>query len=146
VPDDIYDDYRTVIRYGPVEAIGVSVSKTWDMSIFLVKMVGRMITGEASVKNLSGPISIAQTAGKSASYGFAYFVKFLALVSISLGVLNLLPIPVLDGGHLFFFLIEAIKGSPLSEQAQLQGQKIGMILLLALMALAFYVDIARLLG
>jgi len=146
VPDDLYDDYRTVIRYGPVEAIGVSVSKTWDMSIFLVKMVGRMITGQASVKNLSGPISIAQTAGKSASYGFAYFVKFLALVSISLGVLNLLPIPVLDGGHLFFFLIEAIKGGPLSEQAQLQGQKIGMILLLALMALAFYVDIARLLG
>ena len=146
VPESLYDEYRTEIQYGPVEAVSASVAKTWDMSVFLVKMVGRMITGQASVKNLSGPISIAQTAGKSASYGFIYFIKFLALVSISLGVLNLLPIPVLDGGHLFFFLIEAIKGSPLSEEAMLLGQKIGMLLLLALMVLAFYVDIERLLG
>jgi len=116
------------------------------MSLFMLKMLGRMLTGEASVKNLSGPISIAQIAGKSASYGPTYFLKFLALVSISLGVLNLLPVPVLDGGHLLFFLIEALKGSPLSEEAQMQGQRIGMAILLALMGLAFYVDISRLLG
>ena len=105
-----------------------------------------MLTGTASVENLSGPISIAQTAGKTASYGVTYFLKFLALVSISLGVLNLLPIPVLDGGHLLYYLVEAIKGSPVSEEVQIQGQKIGIAILLALMCLAFYVDIARLLG
>jgi regulator of sigma E protease len=105
-----------------------------------------MLTGKTSVKNLSGPISIAQSAGKSASYGLVYFVKFLALVSISLGVLNLLPVPVLDGGHLLFFLAEAIKGAPLSEQFLMQGQRIGLVILLALMGLAFYVDLSRLLG
>jgi len=97
------------------------------------------LIGEASVQNLSGPISIAESAGKSASNGPGYFVKFLAVVSISLGILNLLPIPVLDGGHLLFLLIEAVKGSPLSEWAQLQGQRVGMALLLALMGLALYV-------
>ena len=102
--------------------------------------------GEVSVKNLSGPISIADSAGKSASYGLIYFIKFLAVVSVSLGVLNLMPIPVLDGGHLFFFLIEAFKGSPLSERFMEQGQKIGMLILLAIMGLAFYVDLNRFLG
>ncbi len=102
--------------------------------------------GKASVENLSGPISIAETAGKTASYGLAYFVKFLAVVSISLAVLNLLPIPVLDGGHLLYFAIEAVKGSPLSEQAQMQGQRVGIAILAALMTLAFYVDISRLVG
>ncbi len=146
IPDDLYDQYRTEIRLGPVEALGAAVVKSWDMSLFMLRMLGRMLTGQASVKNLSGPISIAQSAGKSASYGPVYFIKFLALVSISLGVLNLLPIPVLDGGHLFFYLIEAVKGSPLSDEAMMQGQRIGMLLLLALMGLAFYVDISRLLG
>jgi len=146
VPEDFYDEYRVEVRLGPLEAIGASVAKTGEMSVFMLKMLGRMLTGEASVKNLSGPISIAQTAGKSASYGTVYFVKFLALVSISLGVLNLLPVPVLDGGHLLFFLAEAVKGSPLSENAQMQGQRIGLMIILALMGLAFYVDIARLLG
>ncbi|MEJ1472017.1 MAG: site-2 protease family protein, partial [Candidatus Sedimenticola sp. (ex Thyasira tokunagai)] len=113
---------------------------------FMLKILGRMVVGEMSVKNLSGPISIAESAGKSASYGFTSFLKFLALVSVSLGVLNLLPIPVLDGGHLLFFLIEALKGSPLSEEAQAQGQRIGLMIMLALMGLAFYVDLSRLLG
>ncbi len=133
------------MKLGPVDALGASLSKTWDLSVLMLKVLGRMITGQASVENLSGPISIAESAGKSASYGFTYFIKFLAVVSISLGVLNLLPVPVLDGGHLLFFLVEAVKGSPLSERAMLQGQRIGLALLLALMTLAFYVDINRLL-
>ena len=95
----------------------------------MLRVIGRMLVGKASVENLSGPISIAETAGKTASYGLGYFVKFLAVVSISLGVLNLLPIPILDGGHLLYFAIEAVKGSPLSEQAQLQGQRVGIAML-----------------
>lgn len=146
VPEGLYESYRTEVRLGPLEALGSAVHKTADLSWLMLKVLGRMVSGQASIDNLSGPISIAETAGKSASYGFIYFVKFLAVVSISLGVLNLLPIPVLDGGHLFFFLIEAVKGSPLSEQAQMQGQRIGMAMLLGLMTLAFYVDISRLLG
>ena len=105
-----------------------------------------MLVGEASVKNLSGPISIAESAGKSASYGLVYFLKFLAVVSVSLGVLNLLPIPVLDGGHLFFFLLEGIRGRPLSDRFMEQGQKIGLLILLVIMSIAFYVDINRFLG
>ncbi len=145
VPEGLREQYRTELRLGPLDALSASVSKTWDLSVLMLKVLGRMLTGQASVENLSGPISIAESAGKSASYGFSYFLKFLAVVSISLGVLNLLPIPVLDGGHLMFFLVEAVKGSPLSEQAMLQGQRIGLALLLALMTLAFYVDINRLL-
>ncbi len=146
VPEGLFDEYRSEIRLGPVAAIGASMTKTWDMSVFMLRMLGRMVTGKASLDNLGGPISIAQTAGKSASIGAVYFLKFLAIVSISLGVLNLLPVPVLDGGHLLFFLIEGIKGSPPSEQAQMLGQKIGLTALLLLMGLAFYVDISRLLG
>ncbi|MEW7979730.1 MAG: RIP metalloprotease RseP [gamma proteobacterium symbiont of Phacoides pectinatus] len=145
-PPGYADDYRVEVRYGPLDALWRSTVKTADMSLFTLKMLWRMVSGSASVDNLSGPISIAQTAGKSASYGAIYFLKFLALVSISLGVLNLLPIPVLDGGHLLFYLIEALKGGPVSEAAQIQGQKVGIAILLALMGLAFYVDIARLLG
>ncbi|MCG8044565.1 MAG: sigma E protease regulator RseP [Candidatus Thiodiazotropha endolucinida] len=146
VPDDLMDDYRAVVKYGPIDAIGQSLYKTWDLSLLMLRMLGKMIIGEVSVKNLSGPISIADYAGKSASYGISYFLKFLAVVSVSLGVLNLLPIPVLDGGHLFFFLIEGIKGRPLSDQFMEQGQKIGLLILLAIMSLAFYVDINRFLG
>ncbi|MCB1857098.1 MAG: RIP metalloprotease RseP [Gammaproteobacteria bacterium] len=146
IPERLYDEYRVEIRLGPLDALSAATQKTWDMSLFMLRMLGRMLTGQASVENLSGPISIAQTAGQSASYGAVYFLKFLALVSISLGVLNLLPVPILDGGHLFFFLIEAVKGSPPSDEFMIQGQRLGMMLLLALMGLAFYVDISRLLG
>ena len=146
VPSDLMKEYQTVIRYGPMAAVGESLVKTWDMSLLMLRMMGKMLVGEVSVKNLSGPISIADSAGKSASYGLSYFLKFLAVVSISLGVLNLLPIPVLDGGHLFFFLLEAIKGGPLSESFVEQGQKIGLLILLAIMSLAFYVDLNRFIG
>jgi regulator of sigma E protease len=146
VPSNLYDRYRVEVKLGPVDAVGAAMHKTADLSWLMLKVLGRMLTGQASIDNLSGPISIAESAGKSASFGLTYFVKFLAVVSISLGVLNLLPIPVLDGGHLLFFLVEAVKGSPLSEKAQLQGQRIGLVLLLALMTLAFYVDLSRLLG
>ena len=146
LPPNLMDEYQTVIRYGAITAVGHSLYKTWDLSLLMLRMMGKMLIGEVSVKNLSGPISIADSAGKSASYGFSYFLKFLAVVSISLGVLNLLPIPVLDGGHLFFFLIEAIKGSPLSDKFIEQGQKIGMLILLAIMSLAFYVDLNRFIG
>jgi regulator of sigma E protease len=146
VPDNLMDDYRAVVKYGPIDAIGHSVDKTWDLSLLMLRTLGKMIIGEVSVKNLSGPISIADSAGKSASYGFSYFLKFLAVVSVSLGVLNLLPIPVLDGGHLFFFLIEGIKGRPLSDRFMEQGQKIGLLILLVIMSIAFYVDINRYLG
>lgn len=146
VSPQLFDAYRTEVRLGPVAALSAAIGKTADMSLLMLRVIGRMLTGKASVENLGGPISIAETAGKTASYGLGYFVKFLAVVSISLGVLNLLPIPMLDGGHLLYFAIEAVKGSPLSEQAQLQGQRVGLALLAALMTLAFYVDISRLLS
>ncbi|MCP4996347.1 MAG: RIP metalloprotease RseP [Gammaproteobacteria bacterium] len=146
VPEGLYERYKATFQLSPLEAIPASFEKTWDMSFFMLKMMGRMLTGEASIKNLSGPISIAQIAGKTASYGAIYFLKFLALISVSLGILNLLPVPILDGGHLMFYLVEAIMGRPLSEEIQIQGQKVGMAILLALMGLAFYVDLTRLLG
>jgi regulator of sigma E protease len=146
VPPGLLDEYQTEIHYGPMAALGHSLYKTWDLSRLMLRMLGKMLVGEVSVKNLSGPISIADAAGKSASYGASYFLKFLAVVSISLGVLNLLPIPVLDGGHLFFFLIEAVKGGPLSDKFIERGQRIGMLILLAIMGLAFYIDLNRFLG
>ena len=143
---DLMARYRAEVRYGPVKALGVAVQKTWDLSVLTLRVVWKMVIGEASVNNLSGPISIAQSAGQSASVGLVHFLKFLALVSVSLGVLNLLPIPVLDGGHLAYFLVEAIKGGPLSEAAQLLGQRIGLALLIGLMVLVLYLDLARLLA
>jgi len=139
---------RHQVRYsmGLFEALPAAVARTWEYSALTLKVIWRVVTGQASIHNLSGPITIADAAGKTASIGFVYFLKFLAIVSISLGVLNLLPVPVLDGGHLLYFAIEAVKGSPLSEAAMLQGQKIGLALLLGLMTLAFYVDIARILS
>ena len=143
---DAMSRYRAEVRYGPVKALGVAVQKTWDLSVLTLKVVWKMVTGEASVNNLSGPISIAQSAGQSASIGLVHFLKFLALVSVSLGVLNLLPVPVLDGGHLAYFLVEAVKGGPLSEEAQLLGQRVGLALLIGLMVLVLYLDLARLLA
>jgi len=143
VPEGFFDEFQARERYAPLDALQLSVEKTWDFSVLTLKVLGKILIGEASVNNLSGPITIAQTAGKSASIGYMYFLKFLAIVSISLGVLNLLPIPVLDGGHLLFFILEAIKGSALSETFIEQGQRIGFALLIALMGVAFYVDINR---
>lgn len=144
VPPGAMDSMQVEYRLGVFAALGESVRKVFDFSVLTVKMMGKMIVGKASVDNLSGPISIAKYAGESADMGLNHFLKFLAIVSISLGVLNLMPIPILDGGHLLFFLIEAIQGRPLSEQLQMIGQQVGMVLLVCLMALAFMLDIERL--
>ena len=122
------------------------MSKTWQMSSLTLRMIGKMIVGEVSVKNLSGPITIATYAGYSASVGITSFLYFLAIISISLGVLNLLPIPLLDGGHLMYYLVEIVKGSPLSDEVQMQMQRLGIALLAMLMLLAFYNDLNRLWG
>ena len=116
------------------------------MSALTLRVVWGMITGRMSVNNLGGPITIAQSAGRSATVGAVFFLKFLAVLSISIGILNLLPIPVLDGGHLFFYLIEGVRGKPLSDEMQLVGQKIGLLILALLMGLALYVDINRFLA
>ncbi len=145
IPEDLGEHLRTKQRFGLVAALPAALSKTWDMSVMIVKTLWKMVVGQVSFRNISGPITIAEFAGQSASIGLATFLGFLALVSISLGVLNLLPIPILDGGHLMYNLIEFIKGSPVSEQVQAFGQQIGVAALLALMALAFYNDLARIL-
>jgi regulator of sigma E protease len=137
--------YYFEVRYGPVEALAKAVARTWEMSIFSLRMLGKMIIGEVSWRNLSGPVTIADYAGQSASLGLAPYLAFLALISISLGVLNLLPIPLLDGGHLMYYTIEVLKGSPVSERAMEIGQRAGLAVLLFLMAFAFYNDINRLL-
>jgi len=131
---------------GPVEAVPNAIRDTWSQTMFTLRMLGRMVTGDVSIKNISGPINIAQFAGDSAQRGLRYFLGFLAMISISLGVLNLLPVPVLDGGQIVFQSIEAVKGSPLSERSQIIGQQFGILALILLMSFAFYNDIARILG
>lgn len=142
----ISERMRTEWRLGPLEAVGAALHKTWDMSTLTLRMLGEMVVGRVSTENISGPITIAVYAKSSALAGFAQFLAFLAIVSISLGVLNLLPIPVLDGGHLLFYLIEAIKGSPVSERTEALAARIGIMLILMLMTLALYNDLARLMG
>lgn len=132
------------VRYDSLDALGKGLRQTWDTAALSLSVMGRMIVGEVSVKNLSGPVTIADFAGQSARMGLSHYIKFLALISISLGVLNLLPVPVLDGGHLLYYVIEIIKGGPVSERVMEIGQQIGMALLAALMAFAFYNDINRL--
>ena len=135
---------RVVVRYGLLDAVPEALYKTWEVTTLTLRTLWKMVSGRASVENLSGPISIARYAGQSAAVGLATFLGFLGIVSVSLGVLNLLPVPILDGGHLLFYLLEMVKGSPMSETAQLVGQKIGITLLLVLMSLAFYNDLVRL--
>ena len=136
----------TSVRYGFVDGLTSAVTQTWQMSVLTVKMLGKMIIGQASLKNLSGPVTIADYAGQSARLGLAYYLGFLAVVSVSLGVLNLLPLPVLDGGHLMYYLFEAVTGRQVSELWLDRLQRGGVAIMLMMMSLALYNDMARLLG
>lgn len=144
LPASGFDDIFVRVRYEPAAALAKAAGKTWDISSFSLKVLGKMLIGEVSWHNLSGPVTIADYAGQSAQLGAIAYLSFLALISISLGVLNLLPIPLLDGGHLMYYAIEKIKGSPVPERVMEFGQRIGLALLLILMAFAFYNDINRL--
>lgn len=137
-------EHDAVLRYGPLDALGAALAETWHLTRTTFGAIGRMLKGTISVKNISGPISIAEYADASAQIGLASFLAFLAMLSLNLCIINLLPIPILDGGHLLYYLIEIVKGSPVSERAMAAGQMIGMILLAGLMGLAFYNDILRL--
>jgi len=134
----------TVLQYGPVEGLGEAVGETWRLTTATLGILGRMVTGNASLSNLSGPITIAQLANDSARLGITRFLFFLGLISLSLAIINLLPIPILDGGHLLYFLIEWIKGSPVSERGHMIGQSVGLVMVLALMSVAIFNDILRL--
>ena len=132
------------LRYGPVEAVAEAVRRTWETSVLSLQMLGRMLVGDVSIRNLSGPLTIADYAGQSAQVGWIAYLTFLALISISLGVLNLLPIPLLDGGQLLYYFAEVARGRPLSDRAFELGQRVGMAMLAALMALALFNDFTRL--
>ena len=138
------EDLLVEVSYPTNIAMLKAVNKTWETSIFTLQMLWKMVMGEVSIKNISGPITIADYAGKSAQMGIASYLGFLALISISLGVLNLLPIPLLDGGHLMYYVVEIIKGTPLSEKSMAIGQQMGMMMLFTLMVFAIYNDINRL--
>lgn len=144
ISEEMKAKLEAVVQHSPIDAFTASVEKTYDMSLLTLRVLGKLVVGQADLKNISGPITIAQYAGETARLGLGTFLGFLALISISLGVLNLLPIPILDGGHLFYYLIEIIKGSPLSAEAEMFGQKIGLAILMLLMSVAFYNDIIRL--
>jgi len=134
------------VRYGAFDGLGQAVRQTWQMSVLTVKMLGKMLIGQASLKNLSGPLTIADYAGQSVRLGLAYYLGFLAVVSVSLGVLNLLPLPILDGGHLMYYLFEGVTGRPVSELWLDRLQRGGVAIMLMMMSLALYNDVARLLG
>jgi len=140
------DKMWVVERLGPIAAMGASLLKSWEMTVLTFKVMARLITGQASLSNISGPVAIAEYAGKSALIGLSTFLSFIALISLSLAILNLLPIPVLDGGHLMMYAIEGIRGKPLSEATEGILHRIGLLLIIGLMALAFYNDFARLFG
>lgn len=144
IDQDEVDKYQVTVTMGLWPALTAGAVKTYEMSILTVKLLGRLIVGDASLKNISGPITIAEYAGISAQLGLATFLSTLAIISISIGILNLLPVPILDGGHLMYYIIEMIKGSPVSEATQLAGQKIGIFMLAGLMTLAFFNDFQRL--
>ena len=144
VPENWYDGYRATRRYGLVAGLGKGIEQTGEMSLLTLKMLGKMVVGEVSLKNINGPISIAEYAGRSAKVGLSAFLKLVAFLSISIGILNLLPIPVLDGGHLLYYLAEWVRGKPLSETMRGWGQQGGLVLLLGLTVLALYNDVQRL--
>ena len=144
LPEEIRQMLVAHIEYSPTEAILNACVKTWDMSTLTLRVLWKMVSGEASLSNISGPITIATYAGVTASIGLVSFLSFLAVISVSLGVLNLLPVPMLDGGHLFYYFIEIIKGSPVSEAFELRGQQIGIAILGLLMSVAIFNDLQRL--
>jgi regulator of sigma E protease len=146
VPPSNAAEFLIRVQYGFFESVSKAVQKTVDISVFSLRIMGKMLIGEVSWRHISGPVTIADFAGQSAQLGLIAYVTFLALISISLGVLNLLPIPLLDGGHLMYYLVEIIKGSPVSERAMELGQRVGLALLLVMMAFAFYNDFNRLLS
>lgn len=138
------DEYRILLQYGPLQALWQGAQKTWSLITLTFDMIGKLVAGIVSLDNLSGPISIAKGAGSSADYGLVYFLSFLALISVNLGIINLFPLPVLDGGHLVYFLIEAVTGKPVSERIQEVGFRIGAAILMLLMGIALFNDFARL--
>ena len=139
-------EFHTLQRYGVLESLPRAVDKTWEMITFTVSILAHMVMGEVSLKNMSGPLSIADIAGSAAAAGLVYFLSVLAAVSVSLGILNLLPIPLLDGGQIVYQIAEWIKGAPLSERAMVLGQQIGIFFVIALTGFAFYNDIVRMFG
>jgi regulator of sigma E protease len=143
---EVLDELRAEQRYGLLEAVPRGIEKTWEMSALTVNMLVHMVIGDVSLKNMSGPLSIADFAGDSAQGGLGTFLGFLAAVSISLGILNLLPIPLLDGGQVIYQLAEGLKGSPLSERTMMLGQQVGVFFLIVLMGFAFYNDLTRIFG
>jgi regulator of sigma E protease len=144
--DEWPEHHKIDLSYGPIEAIQESIVRTWELSSLTLSMIGKLITGDVSVKNLSGPIGIAQGAGTSAGHGIVYFLSFLALISINLGIINLLPLPVLDGGHLLYYLIELLTGKEVPEKVQETGFRFGALVLLLLMATGLFNDFSRVLG
>ena len=146
MPQALLDNYLITQHYGPFDAFVKSLEKTWDTAVFSLKMLVNMVVGNVSWKGMSGPVTIASYAGQSANMGIKVFLGFLALVSISIGVLNLLPIPILDGGHLMYYMVEFFTGKPASEFAIAWGQRIGFFILIFTMALALYNDLSRLMA
>jgi regulator of sigma E protease len=134
------------VRYGPVEAIGAAVRKAVDTTVLTLKVLGKMVVGDASLNNLSGPVTIAVYAGRSAELGLAYYLDLMAVISLGLGIFNLLPVPILDGGHLLYHLAEFVRGGPLPERVLERAQQFGLAVLFALMMLALYNDFHRLLA
>jgi regulator of sigma E protease len=146
IPEALFNKTKTRIEYAPLDAMGRALNETWVFSALTLKVLWKMVIGEAALENISGPITIATYAGITASIGLLTYIKFLAMISVSLGVLNLLPVPMLDGGHLFYYLIELVKGSPVSEKFEELGQRLGLTLLFLLMSLAIFNDIQRLIN
>ncbi len=142
----MFEALQTEERYAPIQALAQAVEKTWNTSVFSLKMMGRMVLGQVSWRNLSGPVSIADYAGQSARHGWISFAGFLAVISIGLGVINLLPIPLLDGGHLMYYFVEVFRGRPVSERIMDLGARIGVVLIAAMIFLALYNDMLRLLN